>query len=121
MAVALVVLSIVGALLVAVGWLSLLGKLPRNYFAGIRTPYTLPSDENWEATHRAAAPIMIFGGVAVTAAGLAFLPFAIAGHFDDTVGAVVALALAAVLVITAVASWLYGTRAARSQRARATK
>lgn len=115
MAIALGVLSLAGLLLVMFGWLGLVGRLPRNYIAGIRTPYTMRSDENWHATHRAAAPVLIFGGVAVAAAGLAFLPFAIAGTIGDALAAGISLALAAVLFITAVASWLYGTHAARSR------
>lgn len=35
------------------------GKLPRNHWAGIRTPTTLASDEAWDGVHRLAAPGMI--------------------------------------------------------------
>jgi SdpI/YfhL protein family len=34
------------------------GRLPRSYFAGIRTLTTLSSDEAWNAAHRAAGSAM---------------------------------------------------------------
>ena len=115
MAIAVAVLVLGAIVLVVVGWMGLAGKLPRNHLAGIRTPYTMRSEENWRATHRHAAPILIFGGVAVVAAGLAFLPFAIAGSVSDRFGSIVALILAGIMLATAVASWLFGTRRARAE------
>jgi immunity protein, SdpI family len=59
----------------AVFWLLLgqiLPRIRRNPFIGIRTTWTLTSDENWLRTHR-------FGGWVFTAAGLAALPCALAG------------------------------------------
>lgn len=107
------VLAAGGLLFIVLGWLALNEKLPRNHIAGIRTPYTMRSEENWYATHRAAAPLLIYGGVAVAMAGLAFLPFAAAGKVSAGVGGAVMIAMAAVAFIVALASWLYGTRAAR--------
>lgn len=48
-------------LFIMIGWL--LPKFKRNFFAGIRTPWTLVSDKNWEKTHN-------FGGKAFIAAGI---------------------------------------------------
>ncbi len=45
----------------------LIKKAKRNYFIGIRTPWTLASDVVWDRTHR-------FGGTAFQAAGLLCLP-----------------------------------------------
>ena len=115
MAVALAVLALGGIVLIVIGWLGLVGKLPRNHWAGIRTFYTMRNDENWKATHRAAGPLLIFGGVAVTAAALAFLPFAITGKVSEGLAATVSTALAAVTLVTVAAAWLYGTRVARSR------
>ncbi len=42
-------------------------KIKKNYFVGIRTPWTLQSDEVWEKTHQ-------FGGKAFVAAGILTLP-----------------------------------------------
>lgn len=38
------------------------GKLERNYFLGIRLPWTLASEANWTATHRFAGKWMILSG-----------------------------------------------------------
>ena len=62
-----------GIFLMVVG--NLFGKLTRNFFFGIRNPWTLASDHVWERTHRFAAPLFVFGGAllvvsAVSAASL---------------------------------------------------
>lgn len=102
-----------GALFLVLGWMSLLGSLPPNGLAGIRTAYTRQSPENWYATHRAAAPVLIWVGVAVLAAGLAFLPFAIIGSLGNGLVVGLVIALGSLLVIGAVASWVYGTQVSR--------
>lgn len=108
-----------GSLFIAIGILGLLERLPPNGLAGIRTRYTRASRENWYRTHRAAAPLLIFGGVAVTMAALAFLPFAVAGKLSDRVVAVVVAVFAGVLLAVAVAAWLFGTHQARASGPRA--
>jgi uncharacterized membrane protein len=40
-----------------------LGNLRPNYFAGIRTPWTLESPETWRATHRLGGRLMFFGSL----------------------------------------------------------
>ena len=107
------VMIVVGVVFVAVGLMALLEKLPRNHIAGIRTRFALSSDENWYATHRAASPLLIFGGVAVAMVGVAFLPFAIAGKVSDSISVVASFAMAVVVVMVAIASLVYGTRVAR--------
>lgn len=114
MVVALAMVCGGGVPLVVLGWMGLVGKLPRNGFAGIRTPYTMRSDENWRETHRAAAPILIFGGVAVAMAGLAFLPFTIAGAIGDGLAGAVTIALAILLLVDALAAWQWGVRKAKA-------
>ena len=49
-----------GALFVALG--VAMGRVKRNWFMGVRTPWTLSSDEVWDRTHR-------FAGKAFSAAG----------------------------------------------------
>ena len=114
MVLALGLATLGGVVFVVFGVMGLLGKLPRNCIAGIRTPCTMRNDENWYATHRAAGPFVIFGGVAATMAGLAVFPFALAGKVPDGLAASTCVAIAALLCATAVAGWLFGTRAARS-------
>jgi uncharacterized membrane protein len=115
MAAALLALTFGGLVLLVVGWLALQGKLRRNHVAGIRTPFTMRSDENWYATHRHAAPVLIFAGVAVTAMGLAFLPFAVAGALPDWFVTGASGVMAALVLSAAIGSWLYGTRRARAE------
>ena len=50
-------------------WLgNLLGKTRRNFWIGIRTPWTLASDAVWIATHRFGARVFVVGGVLGAAA-----------------------------------------------------
>jgi uncharacterized membrane protein len=39
------------------------GSIRPNYFIGIRTPWTLESDEVWRATHRITGRILVFGSL----------------------------------------------------------
>lgn len=56
----------VGVLLVILG--NTLGKTRRNALVGVRTPWTLRSDEVWSRTNRLAGRLLILGG-AVTIVG----------------------------------------------------
>ncbi|HZU68817.1 MAG TPA: SdpI family protein [Ktedonobacteraceae bacterium] len=40
-----------------------MGKLRRNFWAGIRTPWTLTSDVVWERTHRLGGWLFVIGGL----------------------------------------------------------
>ena len=40
-----------------------MGRIKHNYFIGIRTPWTLASEEVWKKTHRISAPLWVAGGV----------------------------------------------------------
>ena len=42
---------------------NVLGRVKPNYFVGIRTPWTLASEEVWRKTHRMAAPLWVAGGI----------------------------------------------------------
>lgn len=51
---------------------NLMGKVRRNFFVGIRTPWTLASERVWNATHRFGAKTMVMAGLVglvMTAAG----------------------------------------------------
>jgi uncharacterized membrane protein len=41
---------------------NVMGKVKRNFFVGIRTPWTLASEQVWYATHRFAARIWMWSG-----------------------------------------------------------
>lgn len=59
---------ILGGLFVVIG--NFLGKVQRNFFVGIRTPWTLASDEVWARTHRVGAWLFVLAGVAICATAL---------------------------------------------------
>lgn len=56
----MVVTGLVSVLLVICG--NYLPKCKRNYTVGIRLPWTLDSDDNWNKTHRFAGPVWVIGG-----------------------------------------------------------
>lgn len=105
-----------GGIVVAwVGWRGLTGKLPRQHIAGIRTPYTLSSDERWRAVHRHGGPYLVLGGAAAAAAAAALLPFAIAGRLPLAFSVAALLAVAMITGGSALAAWLLGVAAARRE------
>ena len=61
----------VGLLIVALGILSALRRLPLNAIAGLRCPSTMASDAAWRHSHQKAAPWTIVSGVGPLVAGLA--------------------------------------------------
>ena len=119
MGIALLLVAFSGFALTFVGYLGLVGKLPPNPWAGIRTPFTRRSPEAWYATHRAAAPALIFGGVLVFAASAAFVPFAFAGKVPLPLATGVILGSCAVTLGSALAGWRVGTAHARRELAKA--
>jgi uncharacterized membrane protein len=82
-----------GVLIAIVG--NYLGKLPRNYMVGIRTPWTLASPYVWERTHRFAAPLFVVAGVAL-------FVYSIAQNGPPSAAFVLSL-----LIVTALAPFLY--------------
>jgi uncharacterized membrane protein len=60
-----VITLLVGGLFVVVG--NYLGKVRRNFFVGIRTPWTLASDEVWARTHRVGGWLFVLAGIAIIA------------------------------------------------------
>ena len=58
---------LVGALFVGLG--NYLPKVPRNFFIGIRTPWTLADEDVWFRTHRLGGVVFVIGGVLLMALG----------------------------------------------------
>jgi immunity protein, SdpI family len=54
---------------------NVLGKVRRNFFIGVRTPWTIASEQVWNATHRFAAKTFVAGGVFGLLAVLLRAPF----------------------------------------------
>lgn len=63
-----IVVPFVGVLLAVSG--NYMPKVRRNYTVGIKVPWTLADDENWDRTHRFAAPVWVIGGLLLTVLGL---------------------------------------------------
>jgi len=79
-----------GALFVSIGFLML--KAKRNFFIGIRTPWTLSSDEVWDRTHKLGGKLFI--AVGIITAVLTVLTF------DTAMWVMVGLILAVALFTT---------------------
>ena len=54
---------------------NVLGKVRRNFFVGIRTPWTIASEQVWNATHRFAAKTFFAGGLLGLLAVILRAPF----------------------------------------------
>lgn len=60
-------LPFMGILFIAIGFM--LRKAKRNFFIGIRTPWTLSSDSVWDETHRLGAILFMASGVLAVIGG----------------------------------------------------
>ncbi|MEO6851615.1 MAG: SdpI family protein [Mucilaginibacter sp.] len=58
------ILPIMGLLFAFLG--NVMHSIKPNYFAGIRTPWTLEDDDTWRATHRLAGKLWFIGGILIT-------------------------------------------------------
>jgi uncharacterized membrane protein len=74
-----------GALFMVMG--NVLGKFRKNFLVGIRTPWTLASDEVWLRTHRLGGRLFVIAGALLVIAGTIGGP--------ATIAAIPALALLA--------------------------
>jgi uncharacterized membrane protein len=73
---------LVGGIMVVFALLgNVLGKVKRNFWLGVRTPWTLASDVVWERTHRLAAWLFVAGSLA----GLALILIGVGGPYNALV------------------------------------
>ena len=63
-----IVLVFIGLIFAVTG--NYLPKVRRNYTTGIKLPWTMADDENWNKTHRMAAPVWVVCGLALIVCGL---------------------------------------------------
>lgn len=54
---------------------NVLGKVRRNFFIGVRTPWTIANEQVWNATHRFAAKTFFAGGLATLAFAILRAPY----------------------------------------------
>jgi len=59
--VGVIIPSLIGLLFIILG--NYMGKIKMNWFMGIRTPWTLSSEEVWNKTHRLGGKLFILGGL----------------------------------------------------------
>lgn len=95
------VLGGIGLFFVLIG--NVMGKVRRNFWLGVRTPWTLANERVWYATHRLAARTMVAGGLLTLAAALGALP-----------GTVAVAALIAAALVPVVFSLVYYKRLERA-------
>ena len=57
---------------------NVMGKVRKNFYIGIRVPWTLASDRVWNDTHRLAAWLMVAGGIIGFLLVIAGLPLLVA-------------------------------------------
>src|SRR6201996_6544904 len=58
------ILPVTGLLFAFLG--NIMHSIKPNYFAGVRTPWTLEDDDTWRATHRLAGKLWFIGGIILT-------------------------------------------------------
>jgi uncharacterized membrane protein len=51
---------------------SYMPKIKQNYFAGFKLPWTLDNVDNWNATHKIAGKVWLYGGILQFVAGIIF-------------------------------------------------
>ncbi|MGE5371694.1 MAG: SdpI family protein [Solirubrobacterales bacterium] len=83
----MIILAGLGLFIIMIG--NRMGQFRHNYFVGIKTPWTLASEEVWNRTHRMAAWLWVAGGLVCL--GAAFLPGRIAFILFLSAMAVIAL------------------------------
>ena len=62
-----------GALFLVLGFI--LPKCKQNYTIGIKLPWTLHDEKNWDKTHKLAGKLWIYGGIIMVVSGLFNLTF----------------------------------------------
>ncbi|KAA0025011.1 SdpI family protein [Antrihabitans cavernicola] len=101
-----VVLFVLAVVVAAVGVAGLIGRLPRNRWAGVRTPEAMRDDESFKLANKVAAPTMLAAGLLLAIGGGAMVVL-------DGVFAVVAMLVAVVAALfTAGAGASLASRAA---------
>lgn len=95
--------ALVGVVHLALGVASRTERLPRNFFAGIKTTRMLQSDQVWRVGHRAAAPVFIAIGTAGVVVAIVMVGMSVSG---ETATKYLLSYIALVLVGLAGAAWL---------------
>lgn len=76
------ILVLIGFLFICLG--NLLPKVPKNFFIGIKTPWTLANETVWDKTHRLGGILFVVSGLIMILKG-----FVLAGHAAFQTGSAV--------------------------------
>lgn len=90
----MIITMLLGVIFIIVG--NYLPKTKQTYTVGIRIPWTLDNEDNWNKTHRLAGFIWVVGGVAVFVSSLTELRVWI-----------IAMCIAVMVIVPIVYSFLY--------------
>lgn len=93
----IVVPGLVGILFIVIG--NYLPKSRSNFFYGIKTPWTLTSEESWRKTHRLGGKLFVLAGIVTIIGSLLF-----SGTVQFTL---LMLSVAIVVIIPIIASYFY--------------
>ena len=99
------IVGAIGVMLVLIG--NQLGKSRSMYLIGLRTPWTLASEEVWIKTHRLCGKLMVAGGIAMVIASLLPLPSGLLA----TVALLVIVIAAGVPILYSFVAWRRERRA----------
>jgi uncharacterized membrane protein len=102
------IVGAVGAMLVLIG--NQLGKSRSMYLIGVRTPWTLASEDVWIKTHRLCGKLMVLAGLAIVAGALI-------GLAPGRLAAVAICAVAVSVVVPVLYSFLLWRREQKSDQA----
>jgi len=92
-----VIMGTVGAMLVLIG--NQLGKSRSMYLVGIRTPWTLSSEEVWVKTHRLGGKLMVASGLVIII--VALLPVSPLAR-----GTIIGVSVGAAVIVPVIYSYL---------------
>lgn len=99
------IFPLAGLLFVFIG--NMMNSIKPNYFAGVRTPWTLENEDNWRATHRLASRLWVVGGLVIT-----IITFILSAKSGTTV---FMCGVAILALIPVVYSYVYFKKHRRSQ------
>jgi len=74
-----IMIILIGVLMIVIG--NYLPKCRQSYTMGIKLPWTLESEDNWNRTHRMAGKLWVICGVVIIAAGLVKLYWVMVAAF----------------------------------------
>lgn len=76
-----IMMVVMGIFMVVIG--NMMPRIPHNYFAGIKTPWSLNDEGNWKKTHRFGGFCFVISGIMIVIAGILKAKWLIAVAFSS--------------------------------------